>query len=38
LIPRKKDGMEGFDVFNPLYCYDGGKLKMMETLNTGKKF
>lgn len=25
LIPRKKDGQEGFDVLNPLYCYDGGK-------------
>jgi len=26
LIPRKKDGVDGFDVINPLYCYEGGKL------------
>ena len=26
LIPRTKDGQDGFDVLNPLYCYEGGKL------------
>lgn len=25
LIPRKKDGANGYDVLSPLYCYDGGK-------------
>ncbi len=24
LIPRKRNGEDGFDVLNPLYCYDGG--------------
>ena len=28
LIPRQKDGQAGFDVINPLYCYEGGKLSM----------
>lgn len=26
LIPRKKDGVDGFDVINPIYCYEGGKI------------
>jgi len=34
LIPKKKEGIEGFLVFNPLYCYDGGKLKIMELTDT----
>ena len=25
LIPRKKDGVAGYDVISPLYCYDGGR-------------
>jgi cytochrome oxidase assembly protein ShyY1 len=28
LIPRTKDGVAGFDVINPLYCYEGGKMSM----------
>merc|ERR1712195_5953 len=34
LIPRRrwKNGVaeDGFDVINPLYCYEGGKLSMQE--------
>ena len=30
MIPRKKDGQEGFDVLNPLYCYDGGKISFRQ--------
>ena len=30
LIPRKKDGEDGFDVLNPLYCYDGGKISFRQ--------
>lgn len=26
LIPRSKDGQAGFDVINPMYCYEGGRL------------
>ena len=26
LIPREKDGQAGYDVINPLYCYEGGKI------------
>ena len=26
LIPNKKNGVDGFDVINPLYCYEGGKV------------
>lgn len=26
LIPKKKAGNEGFEVFSPLYCYDGGSV------------
>ena len=33
LIPRKKNGADGFDVINPIYCYEGGKLSMNKTLN-----
>lgn len=25
LLPVKRDGVDGFDVINPLYCYEGGK-------------
>jgi hypothetical protein len=28
LIPKKKFGVHGFDVINPLYCYEGGKVSM----------
>lgn len=30
LIPREKDGVAGFDVINPVYCYEGGKLSMFD--------
>jgi len=30
LIPKKKDGVHGFDVINPLYCYEGGKVSFKE--------
>ena len=37
LIPRSKyiDGVkyEGFDVINPLYCYEGGKISLRAALN-----
>eukprot|EP00997_Jenningsia_sp_PLL12_P005647 NODE_2177_length_971_cov_95.758134_g1790_i0.p1 GENE.NODE_2177_length_971_cov_95.758134_g1790_i0~~NODE_2177_length_971_cov_95.758134_g1790_i0.p1 ORF type:complete len:154 (-),score=46.70 NODE_2177_length_971_cov_95.758134_g1790_i0:254-715(-) len=29
LIPRQKDGQEGYDVLSPLYCYDGGKWSLL---------
>ena len=38
LIPKKKNGVDGFLVFNPLYCYDGGKFKLMESLETKQEF
>lgn len=38
LIPKKKNGQEGFLVFNPMYCYDGGKLKFFETNDTKEEF
>jgi cytochrome oxidase assembly protein ShyY1 len=25
LIPKKKNGIHGYEVINPLYCYEGGK-------------
>lgn len=37
LIPRTRtiDGcsFEGYDVVNPLYCYEGGKISMRKTFN-----
>ena len=30
LIPKTKEGVDGFDVINPLYCYEGGKVSMKE--------
>ena len=40
LIPRQKtiNGLkqEGFDVINPLYCYEGGKLSMREAFAQGE--
>ena len=33
LIPRTKDGVKGFDVINPLYCYEGGKQSFKNLLN-----
>ena len=32
LIPREKDGVAGFDVINPVYCYEGGKLSMFDLI------
>lgn len=32
LIPREKGGQPGFDVINPLYCYEGGKLSMQNLM------
>ena len=41
LIPRTKtiNGQEvkGFDVVNPLYCYEGGRVSMKELLENGAK-
>ena len=28
LIPAKKNGADGFNVINPIYCYEGGKISM----------
>jgi cytochrome oxidase assembly protein ShyY1 len=28
LIPRKKNGEDGYDVISPLYCYDGGRFSV----------
>ena len=28
LIPKQKDGVDGYDVINPLYCYEGGKTNL----------
>lgn len=33
LIPREKNGQAGFDVINPLYCYEGGKVSMKGLMN-----
>lgn len=35
LIPHKKEGVEGFLVFNPLYCYEGGRLSFKEIHQKG---
>jgi len=36
LIPRKNSkGQNGFDVINPLYCYEGGKVSMKELFADG---
>ena len=32
LIPREKNGVAGFDVINPVYCYEGGKLSMFDLI------
>ena len=32
LIPRTKKGVPGYDVINPLYCYEGGKLSMADLI------
>ena len=34
LIPRKVNGIEGFDVINPLYCYEGGRLSFRRAFNS----
>ena len=28
LIPKTRNGQPGFNVVNPLYCYEGGKVSM----------
>lgn len=30
LIPKKKDGADGYEVLNPLYCYEGGKVSFKD--------
>jgi cytochrome oxidase assembly protein ShyY1 len=35
LIPKKRDGHDGFDVINAVYCYEGGKTSFRELLNGG---
>ena len=35
LIPRKRNGEDGFFVLNPLYCYDGGQIRF-NNLGTDK--
>jgi hypothetical protein len=36
LIPKKNAwGQDGYDVINPLYCYEGGKVSMKELMNGG---
>jgi hypothetical protein len=32
LIPRVKDGADGFDVLSPLYCYEGGTFSIKNKL------
>lgn len=33
LIPKKKDGVDGYSVINPLYCYEGGRVSMKALVN-----
>jgi len=36
LLPKKNaQGADGFDVINPLYCYEGGKTSFRELINGG---
>ena len=36
LIPRTNgDGVKGFDVVNPVYCYEGGKMSMKNLMTGG---
>lgn len=35
LIPYKRNGQPGFNVVNPLYCYEGGKVSMAGLMNDG---
>lgn len=35
LIPKTKNGAQGFDVINPLYCYEGGRV-MLNKLAAGE--
>lgn len=36
LLPKKNaQGVDGFDVINPLYCYEGGKTSFRELINGG---
>lgn len=35
LIPQSKNGQPGFNVVNPLYCYEGGKVSMQGLMNDG---
>lgn len=32
LLPKKRNGQDGFDVINPLYCYEGGRHSFKEML------
>lgn len=32
LLPQKKNGVAGYDVINPLYCYEGGKISFKNLL------
>ena len=33
LIPKQKNGVEGYSVINPLYCYEGGRTSMKALVN-----
>ena len=35
-IPRKKDGIQGYDVLSPLYCYEGGRVNLAEVMRGGE--
>jgi cytochrome oxidase assembly protein ShyY1 len=36
LIPAKNgNGINGYNVLNPLYCYEGGKVSMKDLINGG---
>jgi cytochrome oxidase assembly protein ShyY1 len=35
LIPKTRNGQAGFNVVNPLYCYEGGKVSMAGLMNDG---
>ena len=35
LLPKKKNGVDGFEVINPLYCYEGGRQSFKELINGG---
>lgn len=35
LLPKRQNGVDGFEVINPLYCYEGGKVSMKELWGGG---